>query len=113
MEKASVDKDTSNVVQHESSPRISHQIDDPKPDYSSKATNKTTLTDYLVVSPLGSINHMHADKGQRIFTYSTLSDRIFLALAALAEIGTGVTLPLMNIIFGKLLKAIHDPAGCL
>ncbi len=52
MEKAPVDIDASNVAQHDTSPKKSHQEDDPKPDYSSKATTKTTLTDYLVDSPL-------------------------------------------------------------
>lgn len=46
---------------------------------------------------------LYTDEWQRIFTYSTLSDRVFLVLAALAEVGTGVTLPLLNIIFGKSL----------
>jgi hypothetical protein len=55
---------------------------------------------------------VNANKVQRIFTYSTLSDRIFLFIAALAEIGTGVTLPLMIIIFGKSLKLTTDPGGC-
>jgi ATP-binding cassette subfamily B (MDR/TAP) protein 1 len=99
MEKSPVDIDASNVAKHDISPKPSHQDDDSKPDYSSKATNKTTLTDYLVCIPPEA--RAHTDQRQRIFTYSTLSDRIFLGIASLAEIGTGVTLPLMNIIFGK------------
>ncbi|KAG4433458.1 hypothetical protein IFR05_011062 [Cadophora sp. M221] len=39
----------------------------------------------------------------RIFTYSTYSDRILLLVATLASICTGVTLPLMNIIFARLV----------
>src|SRR5271156_4377974 len=102
MEKAPVEIDASNVAKPDASPKPSHQEDEPKTDYSSKATNKTSFSDYLVVFPpleLGCI----LISWQRIFTYSTLSDRIFLVLAALAEVGTGVTLPLMNIIFGKSL----------
>jgi ABC-type multidrug transport system fused ATPase/permease subunit len=38
----------------------------------------------------------------RIFTYSTLTDRILLGIAFFAEIATGCTLPLMNIVFGHL-----------
>jgi ATP-binding cassette subfamily B (MDR/TAP) protein 1 len=102
MEKAPVEIDASNVTKPDASPKPSHQEDEPKTDYSSKATNKTSFSDYLVVFPTPEIEP-YTDKWQRIFTYSTLSDRIFLVLAALAEVGTGVTLPLMNIIFGKSL----------
>lgn len=54
-------------------------------DYSSKAENKATWSDYL-----------------RVFTYSTLTDRILLGIAFFAQIATGCTLPLMNIVFGHL-----------
>jgi len=40
--------ETSNAVQDVST-KPSPQDDDVKPDYSSKATTKTTMTDYLVV----------------------------------------------------------------
>jgi ABC-type multidrug transport system fused ATPase/permease subunit len=64
------------------------KIEDPDEqqfDYSSKAENRSTWSDYM-----------------RIFTYSTLTDRILLGIAFFAEIATGCTLPLMNIIFGHL-----------
>ena len=64
------------------------KIEDPdeqQVDYSSKADNKATWPNYL-----------------RIFTYSTLTDRILLGIAFLAQIATGCTLPLMNIVFGHL-----------
>ncbi|CZS91522.1 probable leptomycin B resistance protein pmd1 [Rhynchosporium agropyri] len=61
-------------------------IKDPPTDYSSKAKNHTTFSHYW-----------------RIFTYSSVSDRTFLGFASLAQIGTGTTLPLMNIVFGKLV----------
>lgn len=38
---------------------------------------------------------------QRIFSYSTRNDRLLLAMSAAASILTGVTLPLMNVVFGK------------
>ncbi|KAH7417080.1 P-loop containing nucleoside triphosphate hydrolase protein [Cadophora sp. MPI-SDFR-AT-0126] len=60
--------------------------DDPETDYSSKAKNHTTFSHYW-----------------RIFTFSTTSDRTFLIIAAGAQIGTGTTLPLMNIVFGRLV----------
>ncbi|CZT49832.1 related to multidrug resistance protein [Rhynchosporium secalis] len=39
----------------------------------------------------------------RIFTYSTHGDRILLLVATVASIFTGVTMPLMNIIFARLV----------
>lgn len=64
------------------------KIEDPdgqQVDYSSKAENKTAWSDYL-----------------KIFTYTTLTDRILLSIAFFAQIATGCTLPLMNIVFGHL-----------
>ena len=61
MEKAPVQTDAPIVSKDDVSHIPSQQDDDPKPDYSSKATTKTKFTDYL-----------------RIFTYSTWSDRIIL-----------------------------------
>ncbi|EPE29144.1 P-loop containing nucleoside triphosphate hydrolase [Glarea lozoyensis ATCC 20868] len=55
-------------------------------DYSSKATRKTEFKHFL-----------------RIFLHTTTSDRILLGLAAIAQAGTGTTLPLMNIVFGKFV----------
>ncbi|KAI9053388.1 hypothetical protein LZ554_002347 [Drepanopeziza brunnea f. sp. 'monogermtubi'] len=41
----------------------------------------------------------------RIFSYSSRDDRIILAIATAASIATGVTLPLMNICFARLVGA--------
>ncbi|CRG90263.1 Multidrug resistance protein 1A [Talaromyces islandicus] len=38
----------------------------------------------------------------RIFSYSTKSDRLFLFAATIASICTGVTLPLMNVVFAQI-----------
>lgn len=65
--------------------------EDTGPDYSSKAANKTSFKDYL-----------------RIFSYSTFWDKMLLAVASTGEIATGVTLPLMNIIFGNLVGSFGD-----
>ncbi|KAK0118936.1 hypothetical protein ONS96_012011 [Cadophora gregata f. sp. sojae] len=65
--------------------------DDPQTDYSSKAKNHTKFSHYW-----------------RIFSYSTTSDRTFLIIAAGAQIGTGTTLPLMNIVFGSLVGKFSD-----
>lgn len=46
--------------------------------------------------------HAVANLKQRIFSYSTASDRLLIGVAAVASICTGVTLPLMNIVFGNL-----------
>ncbi|ESZ97484.1 hypothetical protein SBOR_2173 [Sclerotinia borealis F-4128] len=59
--------------------------------YSSKAQNKTSFKDFL-----------------RIFSYSTLGDKFILVIACIAQIGTGVTLPLMNIVFGKVVGNFSD-----
>ena len=40
----------------------------------------------------------------RIFSYSTWSDKLLLFVASIASICTGVTLPLMNVVFGKLFE---------
>jgi len=39
----------------------------------------------------------------RIFSFSTWLDRVALVVATLASIGTGITLPVMNIIFGRMV----------
>ncbi|CAD6441632.1 6175a0f8-118b-4c5d-b66e-b6f1a58887c9 [Sclerotinia trifoliorum] len=59
--------------------------------YSSKAQNKTSFKDFI-----------------RIFSYSTSGDKFVLVIACIAQIGTGVTLPLMNIVFGKLVGNFSD-----
>lgn len=51
MEKPRVEIDTSNVAKPDASPKPSHPEDELKTDYSSKATNKTSFSDYLVVFP--------------------------------------------------------------
>ncbi|KAG0651011.1 abc transporter BEA3 [Hyphodiscus hymeniophilus] len=73
------------------SPSKAEDPDEQQTDYSSKAENKTTFSDYL-----------------RIFTYSTLNDRILLSIAFFGEIATGTTLPLMNIVFGHLVGNFSD-----
>jgi ATP-binding cassette subfamily B (MDR/TAP) protein 1 len=97
----SKEEDGSNKMEHtvvdiNPSPaaKDSSKVEDPdehQTDYSSKAQNKTTFKDYL-----------------RIFTYSTLTDRILLAIAFLGEIAVGTTLPLMNIVFGHLVGRFSD-----
>ncbi|CAG8983020.1 hypothetical protein HYALB_00010146 [Hymenoscyphus albidus] len=44
----------------------------------------------------------------RIFSYSTLSDKFVLFAAAIASICSGVTLPLMNVVFGQLVGVFGE-----
>ncbi|RDW89223.1 p-loop containing nucleoside triphosphate hydrolase-14 [Coleophoma cylindrospora] len=44
----------------------------------------------------------------RIFSYTTRGDRFLLYAAAVASILTGVTLPLMNVVFGQLVGAFNS-----
>jgi ABC-type multidrug transport system fused ATPase/permease subunit len=71
--------------QADQSPSKIEDPDEQQVDYSTKAENRSTWSDYM-----------------RIFTYSALTDRILLGIAFFAEIATGCTLPLMNIVFGYL-----------
>ncbi|TVY47366.1 ABC transporter [Lachnellula occidentalis] len=41
----------------------------------------------------------------RIFSYSTFNDKLLLFAACIASICTGITMPLMNIVFGQLVAA--------
>ncbi|OOF91973.1 hypothetical protein ASPCADRAFT_509887 [Aspergillus carbonarius ITEM 5010] len=43
----------------------------------------------------------------RVFSYTSGKDRIILAIALLSAIGSGVPLPLMNIVFGSLVGAFN------
>ncbi|EPE03869.1 abc transporter [Ophiostoma piceae UAMH 11346] len=40
----------------------------------------------------------------RIFSYSTPMDRVLIVVASLASICTGVTMPLMNVVFGRVFS---------
>jgi len=44
---------------------------------------------------------------QRIFTYSSGPERLFLGFATIASILTGVMLPLMNVVFGTPPHYLH------
>lgn len=89
MEEAAVNIGPSPLAQ--GAPSKIEDPDEQPTDYSSKSPNKTTWADYL-----------------RIFTYSTLNDRILLGVAFFGEIATGCTLPLMNIVFGHLVGHFSD-----
>jgi hypothetical protein len=65
-------------------------------DYSSKATSKTSFTDYLVpYFALFDILVTEAlTKLQRVFSYSTSMERLVLGCAALGEVGIGAVRPI-------------------
>ncbi|KAK3310165.1 P-loop containing nucleoside triphosphate hydrolase protein [Chaetomium strumarium] len=44
----------------------------------------------------------------RVFSYATRWDFVLMAAAALASIGAGTTLPLMNVVFGRLVGNFTD-----
>ncbi|KAK4236760.1 P-loop containing nucleoside triphosphate hydrolase protein [Achaetomium macrosporum] len=44
----------------------------------------------------------------RVFTYATRWDFVLMAAAALASVGAGTTLPLMNVVFGRLVGDFTD-----
>ncbi|KAK4226957.1 P-loop containing nucleoside triphosphate hydrolase protein [Podospora fimiseda] len=44
----------------------------------------------------------------RVFTYGTKWDYLMMAVAAIASIGAGTTMPLMNIVFGRLVGDFND-----
>lgn len=44
----------------------------------------------------------------RVFSYATKWDFVMMVAGGIASIGAGITLPLMNIIFGKLVGQFND-----
>jgi len=47
----------------------------------------------------------------RVFSYANRWDIVLMIAAAIASVGAGITMPLMNIIFGKLVGSFNDYAG--
>lgn len=49
----------------------------------------------------------------RIFTYSSRTDRLLIMAATTASLATGVTMPIMNVVFGKVFQklTIHAQSG--
>lgn len=46
----------------------------------------------------------------RIFTYSTWTDQILLVTATIAALATGVTMPIMNVVFGRVFQKLSSHA---
>ncbi|KAL2199172.1 P-loop containing nucleoside triphosphate hydrolase protein [Corynascus similis CBS 632.67] len=59
---------------------------DPAKDTKARPEREATAADYF-----------------RVFTYATKWDFLMMAAAAIASIGAGTTMPLMNVVFGKLI----------
>ncbi|EMR84457.1 putative abc transporter protein [Botrytis cinerea BcDW1] len=84
MDKQKINTDHFPATQSDGDAATQSNEDEAKDKYSSQAQNQTSFKDFM-----------------RIFSYSTSADKLVLTIACLAQIGTGVTLPLMNIVFGK------------
>ncbi|KAF2119201.1 ABC transporter-like protein [Lophiotrema nucula] len=69
----------------------------------SEGAEPETMAQEDGVSKLHSYKHS-VQQFFRIFSYATAFDRIWLVAAALSSAATGVTIPLMNIIFARLVK---------
>ncbi|KAF7906504.1 hypothetical protein EAF00_000783 [Botryotinia globosa] len=91
MDKQKINTDNFPATQSDGDTATQSNEDEVKDKYSSQAQNQTSFKDFM-----------------RIFSYSTTGDKVVLAVACLAQIGTGVTLPLMNIVFGKLVGNFSD-----
>lgn len=63
--------------------------------------NKLAVFHFLVSFPRWYYEPELTSK-QRIFSYSTKTDRLMLLIAGIASLCTGVTLPLMNVVFGAV-----------
>jgi ATP-binding cassette subfamily B (MDR/TAP) protein 1 len=70
---------------------LSEPQESAETDYSSKAEEKATFGHYV-----------------RIFSYTTTLDRLMLTAAVTTAAGSGVTLPLLNIVFGRLVGHFND-----
>ncbi|TGO92120.1 hypothetical protein BPOR_0010g00320 [Botrytis porri] len=91
MDKQKINTDNFPATQSDEDAATQSNEDEVKDKYSSQAQNQTSFTHFM-----------------RIFSYSTTADKVVLIIACLAQIGTGVTLPLMNIVFGKLVGNFSD-----
>ncbi|KAF7938211.1 hypothetical protein EAE99_001883 [Botrytis elliptica] len=91
MDKQKINTDNFPATQSDGDTATQSNEDEVKDKYSSQAQNQTSFKDFM-----------------RIFSYSTTGDKVVLIIACLAQIGTGVTLPLMNIVFGKLVGNFSD-----
>ncbi|TGO65030.1 hypothetical protein BCON_0004g00250 [Botryotinia convoluta] len=91
MHKQKISTDNFPATQSDGDAATQSNDDEVKDKYSSQAQNQTSFKDFM-----------------RIFSYSTTGDKVVLIIACLAQIGTGVTLPLMNIVFGKLVGNFSD-----
>ncbi|KAF7928453.1 uncharacterized protein EAE98_005509 [Botrytis deweyae] len=91
MDKQKINTDNFLATQSDGDTATQSNEDEVKDKYSSQAQNQTSFKDFM-----------------RIFSYSTTGDKVVLIIACLAQIGTGVTLPLMNIVFGKLVGNFSD-----
>jgi ATP-binding cassette subfamily B (MDR/TAP) protein 1 len=93
MEKATVNVSPVPATEENALPAETKVVTDGQEDkdkYSSKVETKVSIWDYA-----------------RIFTYSTVGDRVLMVAAGITSIGTGVTLPLMNVVFKQFVDNLN------
>jgi ABC-type multidrug transport system fused ATPase/permease subunit len=73
------------VVDHDGDKKPA-EGDGPAKDVKARPEREATAADYF-----------------RVFTYATRWDYVLMAAAAIASLGAGTTLPLMNVVFGRLV----------
>lgn len=79
------------IESHVSSSTLEDDKDDDAAKYKGESDQKVSFSHYV-----------------RIFSYARGSEKIALSLASLASIGAGITLPLMIIIFGRLIGSFNS-----
>ncbi|KAK3375917.1 P-loop containing nucleoside triphosphate hydrolase protein [Lasiosphaeria ovina] len=64
-----------------------------------KPEQKTAIKDFILI------------REQRIFTFSTWLDRLLLLSATITSMGAGVTMPIMNVVFGRMVGSFTGYYG--
>nr|CEG05380.1 unnamed protein product [Fusarium clavum] len=78
---------------------------DPKPRDDDKNNEKSSSTSETNEQPQRT---PHVSDYLRVFSYATKWDFLVYAVASIASIGAGITMPLMNIIFGQLVDQFTE-----
>ncbi|UKZ61367.1 uncharacterized protein TrAtP1_002633 [Trichoderma atroviride] len=66
------------------------------------------ITWFVMVCGMSKILRLILTCAQRIFSHAGKWDMILLVVAAVAAIGSGITMPLMTLIFGRLVGSFND-----
>ncbi|KAF1988882.1 ABC multidrug transporter [Aulographum hederae CBS 113979] len=79
------------IARIEEKDEVTKEAEDEKAKYKSESDEKVTMGSYI-----------------RIFSYGSKWDKLLMAFACGCSIGVGVTMPLMNIIFGQLVGTFNS-----